>query len=411
VEPHAQQDRVLMSDLEKLLARFETGALLRPTARVPNLVDHARALAWLNGVDDLVLSSAARDLVALIGDAEHLIFVLADGLGMALLETMPPNTFLSTHLAQELRSLFPSTTPTVLTALATGAWPTSHGVTGQWTHLPAIQGTADLLRFAARSGGVSLAKLGVSLDHAYPLPSLFHHMRRDVLALFPEALANGVASSYFVGGQSRAGYRALATAFDMIGQRIEAANQPTYTYLYSPWIDQEAHGHGVRHPNVRGAILDLNREVESLMTRLGGRARLVLTADHGLLDTPMLARHWLRPTAALLGALRYPPTGDARVMYLHARPGAGDALHQRFKERYGDRFLLLTIDEAESIELFGPGRLSAATRARLGDVMAISSGADVIEYVPAGSIDRVLSIASHHSGLTPAEMRVPLIVV
>jgi hypothetical protein len=40
-----------------------------------------------------------------------------------------------------------------------------------------------------------------------------------------------------------------------------------------------------------------------------------------------------------------------------------------------------------------------------------ASGADVIEYVPAGSIDRVLSIASHHSGMTPAEMRVPLILI
>ena len=78
---------------------------------------------------------------------------------------------------------------------------------------------------------------------------------------------------------------------------------------------------------------------------------------------------------------------------------------------YGERFFIISIEEAECLELFGPGPLSARARERLGDLIVISSGADVIEYVPSGSIDRLLSITAHHSGLTPAEMRVPLVVV
>ncbi|MCC6627251.1 MAG: alkaline phosphatase family protein [Chloroflexi bacterium] len=400
-----------MSDLDRLLARFETGALLRPSPHVPNIVDLAQALVWCARADGAMLAPGARRLADLIGDAEHLIFILADGLGMALLEALPPDTFLATHVVAELRTVFPSSTPTVLTALATGAWPAAHGVTGQWTHLPEIQGTADLLRFAARTGGVSLAKLGVTVEQAFPLPALLSGVRRDTLALFPEAIANSVSATFFSGRHARRGYRALSAVVDVIIERVAAAPAPTYTSLYAPWIDQETHRHGVRHPGVRAAIQDLNREVERLALRLGSRARIVVSADHGLLDTPMLARHWLRPTPDLLNLLRTPPSGDARVMYLHARDGARETLRRRFHDRYGDRFVVITLEEAEAIELFGPGPLAPSTRQRLGDLLVISTGVDVIEYVPAGSIDRVLSIASHHSGLTPAEMRVPLIVL
>ena len=407
------RDRATMSDIDTLLAKFETGALLRPSPRVPNLVDLAHALALLAGPTSSIgdaLSTGAAALAALIGPAEHLVFIVADGLGMTLVDNLPGSAFLTKHLKTELRTVFPSATAAVLTSLATGAWPGQHGVTGQWTHLPEIRATADLLRFAARTGGVSLAKLGVTVEQAFPLPALVRGMRRDTLALFPERVAITNSAAYFSGGRARRGYRTLAEATEVIGARVDAAPGPTYTSLYTPWIDLEAHRHGVRHPGVRAAVFGLDRELDRLATRLGGRARIVLTADHGLLDTPIVARHWLRPTADLFEALLFPPSGDARVMFLHVRDGARERLRQRFRARYGDRFCLITIEEAEQIELFGPGPLAPHARARLGDLIVVSSGVDVIEYVPAGSIDRVLSIAAHHSGLSPAEMRAPLVI-
>jgi hypothetical protein len=399
-----------VSDLERLLTKFETGALLRPAASVPNVVDLARALAWLAGAGNIELTAGASRLAAIIGPADHLVFVLADGLGMTLVEELPDSAFLAAHLATELRTVFPSSSATVLTALATGEWPGSHGVTGQWTHLPEIRATADLLRFAARNGGRSLAKLGVSVEQVFPLPSLVRRMRRDTLALYPEGVVNSASAAYFSGHRARLGYRTLAEAVDLLVARVGAADAPTYSYLYTPWIDHEAHRHGVGHPGVRAAVIGLDRALDRLATRLGGRARIVLTADHGLLDTPVVARHWIRPGGALARALAFPPSGDSRVMYLHVRDGAQDGIRQHFRDHYGERFFLISIEEAERLALFGPGPLAPWVRRRLGDLIVISGGTDVLEYLPAGSIDRLMAVASHHSGLTPAEMRVPLVV-
>ena len=400
-----------MSDIDRLLARFETGTLLRPSPHVPNLVDLARALARLTGARHEALTPQAARLAQRIGPAEHLVVIMADGLGLRMVEMTEPTSTLASHMVEELRTVFPSTTATALTTFATGAWPGQHGVTGQWTHLPEIDGSAAPLLFAARAGGRSLAALGLTVEQVFPLPAWMASLPRDCLALLPEDMVRSVSAAYFRGNQPRAGYRTLAAAIDCVARRIETASGPTYTYLYTPTIDLEAHRYGARHPAARAAVGLLDGQIRRLAERLGGRARLVVTADHGHLDTPVAARHWLKPGPDLAASLLHPPSGDSRVMYLRPRDGAEARVRQRWRERYGDRFLVITTEEAEAIELFGPGPLSPLTRARLGDLIVISAGADAIEYVPNGRIDRLMEVISHHSGLTPAEMRVPLVVI
>lgn len=400
-----------MSNIARLLEQFETGSLLRPSPEVPNIVDLSRALARLAGAANIDVTAGSRRMESLIGHCDHLVFVMADGLGMNLVEDLPQSAFLAKHVVGELRTIFPSTTPVVLTAVATGEWPNRHGVTGQWTHLPRIETAAALLPFASRNGGRSLAKLGVTVEEAFPLPPVLGAISRDTLMLFPSQIANSVSAAYFSGHRARCGYKTLPQAVDLILEMVRTAEGPTYTYLYAPRIDLEAHRYGTRHPAVRSAIFELDHEVARLAARLASRGRVVVTADHGLLDTPSAARHWIRPSAELFELLRFPPTGDARVMYLHVRDGAHERVRQLFRDRYGERFFVISIEEAEQFELFGPGPISPETKGRLGDLIVISGGADAIEYVPGGDIDRVLSVAAHHSGLASEEMRIPFIVI
>ena len=75
-----------MSDLDRLLEAFESGALLRPDAADPNFIDLVRAVAALAGVDHLERSPNSEAMSAMIGQPEHLVFVLADGLGTHFIE-------------------------------------------------------------------------------------------------------------------------------------------------------------------------------------------------------------------------------------------------------------------------------------------------------------------------------------
>ncbi len=400
-----------MADIEYLLEAFESGALVRPDYDTPNFVDLALASAKLSGASGVPDTRNSIELSRRIGDTEHLVFVLLDGVGMNLVESMPETAFLRSHLADELQAVFPSTTSVALTSLATCQWPSTHAITGWWTHIEQIGAPAAILQFASRSDSSDLGKMGVDSASVFPVPSAMSAYSRDTLIVVPANIANSTYSRYFGGGQKSCGYSSMEQGVTSVINRIRDASEPTFTYLYISRVDSLAHLHGMTRPEVQHALYEVDSEMARLASGIAGKARIVATADHGLLDAPAGGRHTLRPNRQLAPLLRFPPSGDARVMYLHTRDWAAERVRRLFERRFEDRFIIITVDEAESLELFGPGQLSPMARERMGDLIAISSGADMIEYNAARGVGKTVQLNSHHSGLTPEEMRIPLVIV
>src|SRR5262249_37348191 len=154
-------------------------------------------------------------------------------------------------------------------------------------------------------------------------------------------------------------------------------------------IDTESHWMGIKHFGVRAILGELDVAVERMAGKVARyRSRIVVAADHGMSDAPVTAKHHFKPSADLFGTLRWGPSGDDRLLYFHLRDGAEERFRELIKAHYGDRFLLISIEEAEQIHLFGPGPISPLVRERFGDLLLLSSGADVIEYVLAGQIGK-----------------------
>jgi hypothetical protein len=410
IGPNPMSSEAPVSDLDELLNAFAEGSLLRPSGDGHSIVDLGRGLGVLAGVPDLQHTSGSRALADLVGVHDHLVLVIVDGLGKHLLKESSADSFLATHLATGLRTVFPSTTAVALTSVATGEWPNRHGVTGWWTHLTEIGEAATILRFARRSDARPLDGLGLLPAQALPVPSLLERIPRETLALFPHRLVDSVYSAYVAGGRERRGYSSLGDAINIIAERLAHANGPTYTYLYTNRIDSAAHQYGSGHPNVRAALHEADRQLEALFEKLDGRCRIVVTGDHGFVDVPRDRSHQIRASDPLMGLLRSPPSGDARVLYLHVRPGFEGRVAYSLRQRFGRRFLIIRTAQAEELELFGPGPLSEPARGRFGDLMVISRGADVIEYNPASGPSKARLMRAHHSGLTPDEMLVPLVI-
>ena len=399
-----------MSDLDELLAAFDGGLLLRPSHLVPNVVDLARALASLAGAPSVPPSHNSEAMEHLIGRADHIVFVLADGMGAEQVGALPEDAFLRLHSRAELQTVFPSSTAPAVTSFATGEWPARHGVTGWWTHLPQIGAAAAVLPLVARSDSRPIASQGVTPDDVYLVPPLLRSVERDTLSVLPRQIADSAYSAYLSGGWPRQGYASLRQAVDVVTARVASAAAPTYTFLYTHLIDAAGHRYGALHTRTLEAIAEVNAQMERLAGSLRGLGRLVVSADHGLLDAPPGARRRLVPSNHVTAALRFPPSGDARVLYLHLDGDAGQADLDPLRRRLGNRFMLVQIQEAEDLELFGPGRISSAVRERMGDVIAISRGRDVVAYEPDGKEWPIMVEKSQHSGLSPSEMLVPLVV-
>ncbi len=399
-----------MTGIAYLIEAFAEGDLLRPRPEVRNLVDLSRSVAHLCGVEGLELSENALGIADEIGEADHIVLALVDGLGMNLLERLPADSFLRRHLWEQMQTVFPSTTAVALTSLTTGEWPQDHAVTGWWTQLPALGSAATILSYTARSNNQDLLKRGIAPETAFPVESQWKRTPRDTLFVVPKAIAGSVYSRYFSGGRETVGYESLAGGVDSAVERISQAEGKTFTYLYSSRVDSEAHLYGMTRPQVQHALSEVEREIERLARLVGDRARIVVTADHGFLDAPPPRRHTLRVNRQLQPFFRLMPSGDARVMYLYTLEWARERVRRYFEQRFDQVFMVVDMEDAIKIQLFGPTEPTEETRERLGDLVVVSSGADVLEYNASRGSGRMLKLNGHHSGLTPDEMLIPLII-
>lgn len=397
------------NDVQQLLAAFESNGLVRPRFDVPNIVDLATAIFDWAGVPSLVDNENARRIAETFTTAKHLVFVVVDGLGMNFVNKMEASSFFPKHLAMELQTVFPSTTSAAFTSLATSKWPNQHGIVGWDMYLEEINAVATIIRSVRRYDETPLSDLGVTERQAYPVPSLFRKISDRLVSIVPKDIASTPYSNYWAGhNTSYVPYNRLADGVDKVVTRVRKASPRSVTYMYTAVVDYMAHEHGTDAQQTMNALKSVDNEMERLAKSLPSNTRVILTADHGQLNGPV---HEIWPTDPLVQHLEHEPWGDSREMHFAVKHSRVEQFEAEFRESLGEFAFLLTTDEVEELELLGPGTIHEVTMKRLGTHLAISRGADSFKYrAPVVKPDSRKFIG-HHSGLTPDEMLVPLIVV
>ena len=400
-----------MSDIERLKALLESGKLLHPVSDALSIVDFANALHDVIGVPDILLNQKASAVKCLIGEPEHLVLVMADGFGMNFVEGLDSDSFIANHIAAEMRTVFPSTTPIALTALATGEWPGAHGVIGWFLRLRQINAVSTIISYIRTYDNKPLSELGVSVNDAYPLPSRVGNAKRDALHILPEHIVGSVYSNYWTGGvsQSRYDVKSPQQAVRMALEAVHAARGPMFIYLYLPQVDSMAHKLGAAHESTLNTAMQIDRLLSALATELPSNAGMVMTADHGHLDAPPQNTYSLTASDEIVRLCDGALAGDQRAAYVHVSESGMDVFREAVHRECGDDFLVLTAEEVAAARLLGAGALSKDTRYRLGNALVLSTGNAVLDYRAVVG-DDPHPIISHHGGLTPSEMRIPLVV-
>jgi len=303
-------------------------------------------------------------------------------------------------------------TACALTSVATAEYPNRHGVTGWFTHLPEHDITILPLPFVERFRKQPLTERGLRPEDLFPLKAIPSRMSHQPLTLLPAPIMDTSYARYSRGHTRGLGYTTVAHAVDQIIAQVNDAKAPTYTHLYLPDIDTICHHVGVDHPDVLTVVLRIDAELDRLSGALGSRARIVVSADHGLIDVLKSDQAFLTDTDPMLAMLRVPPTGDARMPIFHVKPEQREAFVDLFDERFADRMILLDSNEAERLELFGPGRITPLVRPRFGDFLAIPYRRATLAYAPVSVVGAAPTAPyiGQHAGLSPEEMRVPLCV-
>lgn len=400
-----------MSDMGRLKALLESGTLLHPVSDALSIVDFANALHDVMGVPNVSLNENASAVKGLIGEPEHLVLVMADGFGMNFVEGLDSDAFIPNHIAAEMRTVFPSTTPIALTALATGEWPGAHGVIGWFVMLTEIAAVSTIISYVRTCDNKPLSELGVRVEDTYPVPSRIGDAKRGSLHILPEQIVGSAYSNYWTGGVSQVGYdvKSPQQAVRMALDAIHTAYSPMIIYLYLPQVDSMAHKLGASHEGTLNTAMQIDRLLCELSAELPPNARMVMTADHGHLDAPPQNTYSLAASDEIVRLCGGALTGDQRAVYAHVVEGKMDAFREAVYQECSNDFIVLTAEEVEAASLLGAGALPETTRRRMGNALVLSTGNAVLDYRAAVG-DDPHPMVSHHGGLTPGEMRIPLVV-
>jgi hypothetical protein len=322
--------------------------------------------------------------------------------------------------AATITSVFPSSTVPALTTLSTGLPPGAHGLVGWTVYLEEFGEAAELARWgpAAGTGSYQDPELGGHDPAAFfPHPTLYERLGaagvRSVVVC-PAALRGSGLSAMSFRGAAFAGYHAASSLLVLAEQALEGRRGPERLYVYGYWstLDTVSHHHGPRGPEhgAELAALDfaLGRWLERHRPR--GDLLLLLTADHGHVPTDPARLVRLDREPALLRHLAVPPTGERRLVYLHARPGKADAVRAHCAARLGAAADVLDAGDAAVQGLFGPGPLGAAARRRVGDLLLVARDDYQLVY-PFSSAREPTLFRGNHGALDPREMLVPLLAV
>ena len=364
----------------------------RSLADVLPAVGHALGVGAAFGDD-----SAPADLV--LPEGQKYVVFLVDGLGHELLRDHAAAAPYLSSLSEGTEPAtvgVPSTTATSLTSLGTGAAPGMHGVVGYTSRIP---GTEQLLNALMWSKSVD--------PHQWqPLETAFTKLAKAGVH------TTTVNKREFAGsGLTEASTRgADFVGADRLGERLVAvqtasAEGPSMTYMYDGDLDWTGHRYGVASAQWEAQLSMIDLAAERLRETLPGDVRIVVVADHGMVDSPDESRvdveelPELRDGVALIG-------GEARFRHVYCRAGAVKDVIETWQSVLGDRAMVLRRDDAFARGWFGEMRPEVSPR--IGDVVVACRGDSAV--LDTATFPYEARLIGMHGSLTSAEMLVPVLL-
>jgi len=354
-------------------------------------------------------TSAYPPLTALptqhLADARHVVLLVIDGLGHDFL--IGRDSVLRRHLRSPLTSVFPSTTASAIPTFLTGLAPQQHGLTGWHMYFREIGAIAAPLPFRVRAGRHSLRDAGVTPQTLFGLTPLFDRLPLPCHVVSPKHIIHSDFNVALSGKAMRHGYETLDEMFGLIGGLLRSEAPRSYVHAYWPQLDSLAHEYGITSPQVAEAFAALDAGFAQLLdvARQTG-SRLLVTADHGFIDTDETID--LDDHPGLRDTLLLPLCGEPRMAYAYVRTGREAQFEGYVRENLADRVQLLKSEDILQQGWLGPGTAHPALRDRLGDYVLIPRGRAILRDWLRGEPRH--THVGVHGGLSATEMMVPLIV-
>ncbi len=344
-----------------------------------------------------------------IAAVRHVVLLIVDGLGQATLDRHRDSPNLHKHRIATLSSVFPSTTASAITTYMTGLAPAQHGLTGWHMHLEEIDQTLAILPLTPR--GEPAKKLPQDLPPLlFDYPTLFQQLDRESWVVAPKHIAGSPFNAWHSRGASTLVYSTLPDMFAQAAGLLKEAKTPRYIYAYYPDLDADSHCFGTDSVRAQHTLEKFDTAFGAFIRDAqGSDAWVIVTADHGFIDSPADRVISLDDHPQLAALLARPLCGERRAAYCYVAPD-----NRPDFEAYVRKHLAQATDLYRSADLirdgwFGPLPGHARLASRIGDyALVMKDNWTIKDWLPG---EKHYSMLGVHGGVSAAEMHVPLIAL
>ncbi|MFC6835544.1 alkaline phosphatase family protein [Halomarina ordinaria] len=376
-------------------------------------------------VPDTVLSLVGGDVRRPLPDdvfsgvetaARHVVVLLVDGFGYRQWRREHADHQFFARMSERgtvtpLTSVYPSETAAAMSTMHTGRQPAEHGLLGWFGYVEAFDAVLRTLPFTTLDGTPAPeAHPGIDASHLLDGETVYERAAPgvDCRLLQPRGIGASAYSARANRGAENAPYDDVEGMARALRRVLKGATDPTYLLAYVPDLDTVAHEAGTRSDAYRATLSDLSAALERELDRLDRETTretlLVVTADHGHVDTDpdrnvdldgfaLDAHLRRRPDGTPLQAL-----GGPRNVQLHL----GDGHHEAAREALSSLDATLLDREAwRARDLFGDRVPTERFERRAPDLLAVPH--DLGVWYPGAQ----LRFVGMHGGLHPDEMLVP----
>lgn len=337
---------------------------------------------------------------------KNIVLLLVDGLGYEYIQKYGQGSELKKHCIKRITSVFPSTTASAVTALETGVAPQQHGITGWFMFLKEIGVLAKILPFKARYGGQLFTDENISRKDIFTEKRIIDKINASGFILYPDHIVDNKVNKK---SENLLPYKSLSGFFGQIKKIIKSSNKRTYVYAYWDKFDAVCHEYGCDSKESKNHFKELNKKIVSLSKSLKGtNTAIIVTADHGLIDTPKTSKRiFLKDHPKLKETLIMPLSGEPRVAYCFVHVDKTKEFKEYIKTNLSQYCKVYKSVDLIKKGVFGLGKINEKLKDRIGDYVLVMKENYILKDFLITEEEKYH--IGNHGGTSKEEMFVPVI--
>lgn len=342
-----------------------------------------------------------------LSESKNILLLVIDGIGYEWLMKNGQKTVFSKHLRGRITSVFPPTTGSAIPTFLTGVAPQQHTKTGWYVHLKELGILSTVLSLTPRLGGPSFKYLGVKSRELFDESDIWDKIK----ASFCMVMNKDIVGPDRKEGKKRVfGCKTLSRFFVQIRRAIKSTNRRKLIYAYWHGFDGVCHSKGTKSRALKKHFKELDKKLASFLKSVEGTSTtVIITSDHGFIDTADSKKINLNRHPKLVETLTLPMAGEIRAAYLYVRPSKAREFEAYVQKHFNGLCWLYKGEDLIKRNFFGLFKPNKRLFDRVGDYVLIMKKNYIIEDVLPGK--KPHNFAAEHGGVSREEMLVPLIVL